>query len=250
MLLWSRETVTNLIQPKPKTFSRVRAALIEESAPLDSEAKREAEVIRQVRESDSTTEATSPTFPLGKLEELTSTASVSEDNPVANAESTFSNQASLNSGGAKFWETFDGRYRTPPPPGRMSAQSSGISEDTAMETPQSTIGRDIGRRSPGPHAGNPPLASEFHRKRRRDDDLDSESFKRRAVSPGMSVQNSPILTHSPIVKDTNAWVVPPKSAAPLFPEQNTNTNTNGGVKRIGLQGMNETNDGLMNMSIE
>jgi hypothetical protein len=236
--------------PKPKTFSRVRAALIEESAPLDSEAKREAEVIRQVRESDSTTEATSPTFPLDKLEELTSTASVSEENTISNPESSFSNQASLNSGGAKFWETFDGRYRTPPPPGRMSTQSSGMmNEDTAMETPQSTIWRDTGRRSPGPHAGNPPLASEFHRKRRRDDDLDPESFKRRAVSPGMSVQSSPILTHSPIVKDANAWVVPPKSAMPLFPEQNAN-NTNGGVKRIGLQGMNETNDGLMNMSIE
>ncbi|CRG90876.1 hypothetical protein PISL3812_07922 [Talaromyces islandicus] len=235
--------------PKPKTFSRVRAALIEESAPLDSEAKREAEVIRQVRESDPTAEATSPTFPLGKLEELTSTASVSESNQGSNPESNFSNQASLNSGGAKFWETFDGRYRTPPPPGRMSTQSSGVSEDTAMETPQSTIGRDIGRRSPGPHTGNPPLASELHRKRRRDDDLDPESFKRRAVSPGMSVQSSPILTHSPIVKDGNALVVPPKSAAPLFPEQNHN-NTSNGVKRIGLQGMNETNDGLMNMSIE
>lgn len=240
---------TNTIQPKPKTFSRVRAALIEESAPLDHEAKREAEVIRQVRESDSTTEATSPTFPLGKLEELTSTASVSDDNTVSNPESSFSNQASRNSGGAKFWETFDGRYRTPPPPGRMSTQSSGVSEDTAMETPQSTIGRDIGRRSPEPHS-HPPLASEFHRKRRRDDDLDPESFKRRAVSPGMSVQSSPVLTHSPIVKDVNAWVVPPKSSALLFPEQNTSNNTSGGVKRIGLQGMNETNDGLMNMSIE
>jgi hypothetical protein len=236
--------LTYSIKPKPKTFSRVRAALMEESAPLDSEAKREAEVIRQVRESDATAEATSPTFPLGKLEELTSTASVSESNPASNSESSFSNQASRNSGGTKFWETFDGRYRTPPPPGRISTQSSGMSEDTTMETPQSTIGR----RSPGPHTGNPPLASEFHRKRRRDDDLDPESFKRRAVSPGMSVQSSPVLTHSPIVKDGNAWVVPPKSAAALFPEQNPN-NTNG-VKRVGLQGMNETNDGLMNMSIE
>ncbi|KAH8703145.1 hypothetical protein BGW36DRAFT_333773 [Talaromyces proteolyticus] len=236
--------------PKPKTFARVRAALLEESAPLDSEAKREAEVIRQVRESDDTIEAKSPTFPLDKLEELTSTASVSEETAPSTSENSFSNQASLNSGGAKYWEKFDGRYRTPPPPGRMSTQSSAISEDASMDTPQSIIGKDNWRRSPVPQVINPPLASEFHRKRRRDDDLDPESFKRRAVSPGMSVQSSPVLTNSPIVKDGNAWIVPPKSSAALFTETSSSSTPSNGVKRVGLQGMTETNDGLMNMSIE
>jgi hypothetical protein len=46
----------------------------------------------------------------------------------------------------------------------------------------------------------PPSAAEGLRKankRRRDDDLDTFSLKRRAVSPGVSVQNSPVLAQSP-----------------------------------------------------
>ena len=95
---------------------------MEESAPLDTEAKKEAEVIRQVRESDPTSETKTPSFPLEQLEELTSTTSVSETPTRSVPETAFSNQASLNSGGAKFWETFDGRYRTPPPPPRLQRQ--------------------------------------------------------------------------------------------------------------------------------
>lgn len=235
--------------PKPKTFARVRAALMEETAPLDSEAKREAEVIRQVRESDSNLERQSPSFPLDKLEELTSTTSVSENPSRIIPESNFSNQASLNSGGTKFWETFDDRYRTPPPTGRVSTQSSVISEDTAMETPQSAVGRDNGWRSPTPQAVTSALATEIRRKRRRDDGFEAESFKRRAVSPGMSVQSSPVLSQAQAVKDGGAWIIPPKSAALLSEQTGTNA-TSSGMKRIGLQGMNETNDGLMNMSIE
>lgn len=230
---------------------------MEESAPLDSEAKREAEVIRQVRESEPTIQSKSPTFPLDKLDGLVSTSheDVAANTGVAshNSEPSFSNQATRNSGGLRFWETFDGRYRTPPPPGRMSTQSSGFGEDTAMETPQSTITRAFNRQSPPPQNGNPPMAAELRRKRRRDDDLDPDSFKRRAVSPGMSVQSSPVLTQSPIVKDGNAWVVPPKATGALVTGEQTGGTSNGhpsGMKRVGLQGMTETNDGLMNMSIE
>ncbi|OKL60857.1 hypothetical protein UA08_03300 [Talaromyces atroroseus] len=236
--------------PKPKMFSRVRAALMEESTPLDSEAKREAEVIRQVRESDSTVETQTPGFPLEKLEELTSTTSVSETSTRSAPETNFSNQASLNSGGAKFWDTFDGRYRTPPPAGRLSTQSSIVGEDMTMETPQSAVGRDVDWRSPAPQAVNQVLASELSRKRRRDDGFDAESFKRRAVSPGMSVQSSPVLSQASAVKDSSAWVIPPKTAAALLSEQTSSVATPTGLKRIGLQGMNETNDGLMNMSID
>jgi hypothetical protein len=229
---------------------------MEEGAPLDSEAKREAEVIRQVRESDPTIESKSPGFPLDKLDGLIPAApddAAANTSASTNSESSFSNQASRNSGGAKFWESFDDRYRTPPPPARMSTQSSALGEDIAMETPQSITTRGLGQRSPTPQVANPPMATELRRKRRRDDDLDPESFKRRAVSPGMSVQSSPILTHSPIVKDGNASVVPPKSTAPLFSGEQTGSSNNchsSGMKRVGLQGMNETNDGLMNMSIE
>lgn len=229
---------------------------MEESAPLDSEAKKEAEVIRQVRESDPAVEAQDPGFPIEQLEELTSTTSVSENPTRSVPETAFSDQASLNSGGKKFWETFDGRYRTPPPPGRLSTQSSGISEDATMETPQSAVGRDGGWRSPTPQAvnnnHNSALTTELRRKRRRDDGFDAESFKRRAVSPGMSVQSSPVLAHSSTVKDnSNAWVIPPpKAAAALLTEQTSVNVTPTGMKRIGLLGMNETSDGFMNMSIE
>ncbi|KAL1962352.1 hypothetical protein VTN77DRAFT_9765 [Rasamsonia byssochlamydoides] len=232
--------------PKPKNFARIRAALMEESAPLESEAKREAEVIRQVRESDPTIQSKSPTFPLDKLPKLNTTAgSDGATNPSTSADTSFRNQASRNSGGVAFWNSFDGRYRTPPPPAGMAGPSSVQGEDMTMETPQSTV---EGRRSPTPQAGNAVLATELRRKRRRDDDLDPESFKRRAVSPGMSVQSSPVLAHSPVVKDSNAWVVPPKST-PLFPSDGSSGHSTG-MKRVGLQGMNETNDGLMNMSIE
>ncbi|EEA25224.1 conserved hypothetical protein [Talaromyces marneffei ATCC 18224] len=241
--------------PKTKTFARIRAALMEESAPLDTEAKKEAEVIRQVRESDPTSETTSPSFPLEKLEELTSTTSVSE-NPIRSVpETAFSNQASLNSGGAKFWETFDGRYRTPPPPGRLSTQSSVMGEDTNMDTPISTIGREGRWQSPTPQVVTSALATEIRRKRRRDDGFDAESFKRRAVSPGMSVQSSPVLQST--AKESNglngSWIIPSKAASALLTEQthsSSSSSTSTGIKRVGLQGMNETNDGLMNMSIE
>src|SRR5205814_1589217 len=43
---------TNFIQPKTKGFARIRAALAEESAPIETEVRREADVVRQVRESD------------------------------------------------------------------------------------------------------------------------------------------------------------------------------------------------------
>ena len=48
-------------------------------------------------------------------------------------------------------------------------------------------------------------------KRRREDDFDIATIKRRAVSPGMSTQNSPVLTNSPSQRDTlGAWGQPPE----------------------------------------
>lgn len=88
-------------------------------------------------------------------------------------------------------------------------------------------------------------------KRMRDEDLDPNSFKRRAVSP--SVQSSPIMPQSP----ANPWGRSSKSTSGSSSVDRSHGNDNGGsmgqpgsVKRVGLQGMNETNDGLMNMSIE
>lgn len=89
----------------------------------------------------------------------------------------------------------------------------------------------------------------------RDEDFDPNSFKRRAVSP--SVQSSPIMPQSPAMKEANSWGRSSKSTSGSSSADRSHGNDNGGimgqlgsVKRVGLQGMNETNDGLMNMSIE
>ena len=94
---------------------------------------------------------------------------------------------------------------------------------------------------------------------RDDEDFDPTSFKRRAVSPGLSVQNSPVLPQSP-----GWWGTPHPTPGGGKSERggsgnggsggNQNGGGGGGMggqpKRVGMQGMNDTNDGLMNMSIE
>jgi hypothetical protein len=112
----------------------------------------------------------------------------------------------------------------------------------------------------------PPTAADGIRrvnKRRRDDDLDIASMKRRAVSPGVSVGNSPILSQSPSQR-TDVWGQSVKTA-----RENSNSNastvgersnSNGSVsvtqtpllgpKRVGLQGMNDMQGMTEKMSIE
>jgi len=108
------------------------------------------------------------------------------------------------------------------------------------------------------------------KKRRREDDFDISTIKRRAVSPGMSAQNSPVLAQSPSHKDAGGWGQPPErkkessssqSMLDMLPtlsaqssQQSRNGSVSGGTvtpgKKVGLQGMVDTNDGLMKMSIE
>ncbi|KAL3455413.1 hypothetical protein BJX64DRAFT_282096 [Aspergillus heterothallicus] len=263
--------------PKTKTFARIRAALMEESAPIDSDAKREAEVIRQVRETEPDIPQTSPVLTafsspnafmpagLAEREELPEKAVPGPDEP------SFSDQAHRNSGGPDFWNTFDERYRTPPPPLRRHAASSVSEEDMAMDmTPLTTFGSHHNEfvkpgerpasRSSTPLPGQPGMISELRKKRRREDDFDPNLFKRRAVSPSMSAQSSPIMPNSPATFDNgpSIWGPPSKSAAgPLFNDRTENGARNGPgtphtgtLKRVGMQGMNEANDGFMNMSIE
>lgn len=251
---------------------------MEESAPIDSEAKREAEVIRQVRESEPDVPHKSPS--LDALSSLTpSVPGVnSEDGstkpgPFTLDEPKFSDEAHRNSAGVEFWNTFDERYRTPPPSMRSLGPSAMSEDDIAMDiTPSTTLGSSTaefakpsdrpGSSSSTPHASFTAM-TEINRKRRREDDFDPNLFKRRAVSPSMSVQSSPVMPNSPAVKDTghNIWGPPPKSnLGSLFPERpngehparNTSNTSHSGqpLKRVGLQGMTEANDGFMNMSIE
>lgn len=148
-----------------------------------------------------------------------------------------------------------------PPPGNQPTTTSSSSSTTLAST--SFLGVTN---------GGVPTAAEITRrinnKRRRDDDLDPMSFKRRAVSPGMG---SPIM-QSPMQRDLAPWG--PSSSRPgsvngdAVRQQHENQHNGnnamvGGAttpvhgrpsfstgKRVGLQGMVDTNDGITRLSIE
>ncbi|KAL4937178.1 hypothetical protein BDV06DRAFT_216087 [Aspergillus oleicola] len=262
--------------PKTKTFARIRAALMEESSPVDSDSKREAEVIRQVRETEPDIPQTSPVLAAFSSPNAFAPPGMPErdaaaEKPAASIpeEPNFGDQAHRNSGGPEFWNSFDERYRTPPPPLRPHA-SSISEEDISMDmTPPTTFGSHghefvkpserPASRSSTPHPPQTGVISELRKKRRREDDFDPNLFKRRAVSPSLSAQSSPVMPNSPAVVDNgpNIWGPPKPNIGPLFNDGNGSAPRNipttphsGNLKRVGMQGMNEANDGFMNMSIE
>jgi hypothetical protein len=205
----------------------------------------------------------------------------SSSNPSNGPElsSSFKRQALLNSRGKEFWDKFpEEHHRTPPPFFLPRSSSSVVSDDVLMDspslsTPSSNYGGgfsfpflenlDGAQRpsSPGRSATPQPflptaadITRKVNNKRRRDDDFDPTSFKRRAVSPGMSVHNSPVM-QSPMQRDP--WGSRPGSNGgssgtdkATAPPSNDGSSGGRGTKRIGFQGMVDTNDGLMKMSIE
>ncbi|KAI1436182.1 hypothetical protein GGR50DRAFT_246220 [Xylaria sp. CBS 124048] len=307
--------------PKTKGFARIRAALAEEGAPVDSEVRREAEVIRQVRESDMDLEPRTalgrapPSFSVSNLTTAQSSPKLNtaqessdeipDDDQMSDflLSSSFKQQAVKNSKGKNFWDVFSetgsvsGMRITPPPITLPRGSSSGISEDVNMDSPSMSAGsgsislpglgmgiigygsdsqkagtpQPTASATPAQGAGNaPPTAAEItrriHYKRRREDDFDPHVFKRRAVSPGMSAHNSPIM-QSPLQRDSMPWGSRPgsnhggdkisgtpsengSSAGNSGGTSNTGRPIAGGKGRVGFQGMNDTNDGLMRMSIE
>ncbi|KAF1850216.1 uncharacterized protein K460DRAFT_301001 [Cucurbitaria berberidis CBS 394.84] len=267
--------------PKSRQFGRIKAELFEESAPIDSEVRREAEIIRQVRESDVDLERPSGTA--HSSPNLLPNESLLEGVPEEGSESNmsldgstakglFGSFGSLNNGRSSishgFWN--QRQVHTPPPPTFPRAESSAISEDMSMDSP--TIGatameqnnnmRFVSRAStPGPMC--PPTAADGLKKsnkRRRDDDFDEASIKRRAVSPGVSVHNSPVVSQSPAQRDGSLWGTATKAGRESIsgPSASERSNSAGsmsltptlGPKRVGLQGMTDTSDGFMKMSIE
>ena len=258
----------------------------EEGSPVDTEVKREAEVIRQVRESDndldshllpsrSATTASSPTLIPMPGDSLSNPDNFTVDEvPTADApnerhlSSSFKHQALKNSASADYWNNLDERIRTPPPSDFLRGSSSSTGEDMCMDTPASSIQSTTpqqnytiaqpSNRSRSSTPQPPSLVTGFTRKigkRRRDDDLDPHHFKRRAVSPGVSLQNSPTLPPSPAQRDGGWWTSHSKANRELsnghLAGERVNSTGNGNcLRRVGIQGMNDTNDGLMNMSIE
>lgn len=215
--------------------------------------------------SAATTTHSSPTMAPMTQESL---EGIPEDDIMADVSqglsSSFKQHAMKNSKGKEFWDTFtDENSRTPPPAFLPRGSSSGISEDISLDSPSlstppsqlvpvSSNSDQQGSspsRSATPQPGAGPTAADITRKvnnkRRRDDDFDPTSFKRRAVSPGMSVHNSPVM-QSPMQRDVTPWGSRPPSNG-----EASKMGTNGGpMKRVGFQGMVDTNDGLMRMSIE
>lgn len=252
--------------PKTKGFARIRAALLEESAPIESEARREAEVIRQVQDNDPTmSQATSPTilatnnFAVEPIEESIEDMIMDPPRPPLPPDS-FSRQAERNSAGIGFWTGFDERYQTPPPSLLPRESSSALSDEFA-DTPGSFDNPALKHfnrsrsRSTTPLAYNPPTAGDVARrvnnKRRRDEDFDPSYTKRRAVSPGMSVQSSPILPQSPVFTNDKSWSKLPPKAGTSGPVDRSNSGGSlNGTKKVGLQGMVETNEAIMSMSID
>jgi hypothetical protein len=274
---------TNTTKPKPKTFARIRAVLQEEGSPLDYENKREAEVIRQVKESDNgadspapasqpATTASSPnlvpTMSNGTdaMDDLSEMMGAGSETPSERRPSVTFGKPPLPNG-PDFWNNYDTRVRTPPPQLLPRMSSSAMSEDVNMDTPGSgmfSMGPRYGdsgiNSSPSRSATPQPTVGEMTRKtlgkRRRDDDLDPNMFKRRAVSPGLSLQNSPVLPPSPMQRDGGWWSMKANRETPTGHASGERSNSNGSTsgslvgKKVGLQGMTDTNDGLMNMSIE
>lgn len=295
---------SNLL-PKTRNFARIKAALAEEGAPVESEFRRESEVIRQVREDVdfepprqapqaapmTATAQSSPSMPIQDSLDETSEDAMMVDSNALCLSSSFKQQAQKNSKGRMFWETFSetssvgGTRTTPPPPGPPRGSSSGMSlDDMNMDSPSTysgpagnsgfmfpmtttnSSGNDTpqlsGSSSMQPAEQHPPpsVADVTRRltKRRRDDDLDPVSFKRRAVSPGLSVQGSPIMQspmqHAP-------WGSRPGSNGNAGGEKGGTPGSEGSIGgntgdkarakgRVGYQGMVDTNDGITRLSIE
>ncbi|KAF1808401.1 hypothetical protein P152DRAFT_452864 [Eremomyces bilateralis CBS 781.70] len=337
--------------PKTRAFGRIKDDLIAETHPLDADIRREAEVIRQVRESDG--DMIRPSSSAGHSNSDTLTGMLGDDRMPADhpggAKGLFGAFPPAF-GSREFWNTFEplpsngtgtspndtngnGSRQPGPPP--LFPRGSAMSDDISMGPSSPSISASSRSASlfsstshshSTSHHGNlslalslaqqttppnltavanpfdapatnahahaashsrattpqppnslhfPPSAADGIRKaskRRRDDEFDGMSLKRRAVSPGLSVQNSPVLSQSPGSGGGGAgplWGTAGGSAGafgkrsregsvvPGSGNGNGNGNGNGvmgtpgmGPKRVGLQGMTDTSDGLMKMSIE
>ncbi|KAI4765237.1 hypothetical protein E4T52_16747 [Aureobasidium sp. EXF-3400] len=252
--------------PKTKNFARIRAALLEESAPVDNEVRREAETMRQVHNHDPVPDLEGPSPGPSSSQPNVNPNDPNDPQPdtiTNNNPISFNLHAHRNSGGVDYWHKLENELHTPPPPAFPARGSSSLSGDIAMDSPaESTVLRSASVIS----MNEPSAASETDTqnstypsqdalrrpfgKRRRDDDFDMQSFKRRAVSPSMSVHGGSPIVASPAASAAARNQALPKDGAPL--EKSTSGGNGGGTapRRIGLQGMVDTNEGIMRMSIE
>ncbi|CAZ83293.1 unnamed protein product [Tuber melanosporum] len=199
--------------PKTKNFQRIKAALIEEASPLDMEVKREAEITRQIRDEEDNSPPPGP----ANTQDAELSDIREEDEGMSYGDSnkgigiSFSKQAQRH-GGFWFGDQMEGLGGSPPTfPGlRMSTDGD------IMMNSESVVN--------SPVANMPAEMRRAKRRRTQDERFEPNVFKRRAVSPGLS--GSPILAASP----------------PL--------GGGGGGKRLNFQGMSDTHDAIMKMSLQ
>jgi hypothetical protein len=268
---------TRLTRPQPKTknFARIRAALLEESAPVDSEVRREAETMRQVHDRDPVPDLEGPSPGPSSSQPNANPNDPNDPQPDSlgtpnntNNPISFNLHAHRDSGGVDYWHKLETELHTPPPPPFIPTRgSSSFSGDMAIDSPAD----DPTLRSASVVSMNDPsVASSAETdmylstytntdalrrpfgKRRRDDDFDMQSFKRRAVSPSMSVHGGSPVVASPAASAAARNQSLPRDVPPL--EKTYSGSTPGGSgtapRRIGMQGMVDTNEGIMRMSIE
>ncbi|RKF58957.1 hypothetical protein GcM3_178016 [Golovinomyces cichoracearum] len=258
--------------PKTKGFARIQVALAEESAPVETEVLREAEVVRQTRESEIDLESRQLSISIPRspvLAPITQKISkaLEENREVFRTsapESSFKEKDLHNLKSDDSWETSGDElnYHTPVTAAFPYTSTDGTSTDMQLDSPlkftalssnyDSTGNQSSStNRSSTPQPGSGSIAvdisQKLSKKRLRDDDFDLYSFKRRAVSPSMSAHNSPII-QSPMHRDHPTWGNRVSGSCNIADSGKLPINSS--QKRIGLQGMNDTNDGLMKMSIE
>lgn len=255
------------MKPKTKGFARIQVALAEESAPIETEVQREAAVVRQTRESDIEYELRQPfgIKPHPKILAPTTQKSekgLEEDEKTSllNAQSELKEKLLLKSKSKGLWATLgdDTLFSQNFPRTPASVIGSDIVLDSPLNGTMPPFSNDSASPQPSlisrpatPQPGGSFVAvditQKLSKKRLRDDDFDLFSIKRRAVSPGMSVHNSPIIK-SPMQRDHTAWGSRPASSCNIGEAGKSPVNTF--QKRVGLQGMMDTNESLMKMSIE
>lgn len=140
------------------------------------------------------------------------------------------------------------RMRTPPWSSctAVAAAQAARPEDDAAPAPPPLLSSPSSSSSPAFQAPLPPpllpsatdLSRRIQSKRRRDEDFDVASIKRRAVSPGMTVvAGSPVAGQSLLAGGGGGGVGGGGAGG-------------GAAKRVGMQGMVDTHDGIMKMSID
>ncbi|KAK6512207.1 hypothetical protein TWF481_001098 [Arthrobotrys musiformis] len=206
--------------PKPKHFQRVKAALIEESAPVDAEMRIEAAIQRQLREDDDEEDTrTVPQTPVLNAQAEDDNPLVFEDTEDEAGGPSFKSAAQRNSG---YWGTLESSS-----PGGFMGFRMNPDGDIIMGT-DSMVNSPISR------------SPEVRKLKRRRDEEEVQFeppsiIKRRAVSPGFS--QSPTVLSSPV-------------AIPANTNQNgTNGGATSGTRSKRSSYIFEAHEGLGKMSI-